>query len=223
MSLRQGVTGSDSRLAFCMPNLLELDQIFEALQSEEYDLTNNERWWQIINNLNLGGEFRADLERLSRLPVSQLDPGKGSLAFLITDGVVQKAVNLLPFFQNLIIKCGDQGVVVAMLLSPKDAAQSLWNTQRSNIKDRCILSKGSENEILLIQHFPSLLVDNLINVTGAGDSFVGAFLSSLAHNPDLTSNPSQLQDTVRMAQKAACLTLQSHAAVSPMLSSVDAL
>ena len=178
-------------------------------------------WWSVVDNLNLGTAFRMDLEQLSRRPVSDHDPSKGNMAFLVTQGIVQKAINLLPFFQHLIVKCGDQGIIVAMRISPKDALNSAWAHKRSSPLERYIVAHGNSKEITYIQHFPSLPIETISNVTGAGDSFVGALLAFLAHDLSAMYDPKNLQDVVTTAQRAAILTLQSHSAVSPLLSRID--
>ena len=67
-----------------------------------------------------------------------------------------------------------------------------------------------------------MLFRSISNVTGAGDSFVGALLACLACDSSKMYDPKGLQDIVTIAQKAAILTLQSHSAVSPFLSRIDA-
>ena len=178
-------------------------------------------WWPVVNSLNLGAAFRMDLEQLSRRPVSDRDPSKGNMAFLVAQGIIQKAVNLLPFFQHLIVKCGDQGIIVVMHISPKDALNSVLAHKHSNPLERYIVAHGNSKEITFIQHFPSLPIETIVNVTGAGDSFVGALLACLAHDSSTMYDPNGLKDVVAIAQKAAKLTLQSHSAVSAFLSGIN--
>jgi pseudouridine-5'-phosphate glycosidase/pseudouridine kinase len=213
-------TSKHAPIAYCTPNLLELKQLFETAQSDAFGLTNHPSWWHAIESLNLGSAFRMDLEQLARRPLSDHDETKGNLSFLIEDGVVQKAIQLLPFFQHLIIKCGDRGVLVVMSISPDDASQSDWSKKRSNPSQRCIVAYGNSKETVVLQHIPSLPVDSLVNVTGAGDSFVGALLAILAHQPNVLYHPESLHEAILTSQKAAVLTLQSHSAVSPLLSSI---
>ncbi|KAF8807351.1 indigoidine synthase A-like protein [Phlegmacium glaucopus] len=208
-------------ITFCTPNLLELNQIYDAAQSESFNLMGHPAWWSTVDSLNLGTSFRMDLEQLSRRPVSDHDPSKGNMAFLVAEGIVQKAVNLLPFFQHLIVKCGDRGVVVAMRISPNDALASVWAHKRSNPLERYIVAHGNSKEVTFVQHFPSLPIETISNVTGAGDSFVGALLACLAHDSTAMYDPKSLQNVVAIAQRAAILTLQSHSAVSPLLSRID--
>src|SRR5437016_384687 len=100
-ALEQG-SSKHAPIAYCTPNLLELNQLFETAQSDAFELTNHPSWWSTIENLNLGSVFRMDLEQLARKPLSDHDASKGNLSFLIEDGVAQKAIHLLPFFQHLI-------------------------------------------------------------------------------------------------------------------------
>lgn len=159
-----------------------------------------------------------DLEQLSRRNATDLDVSKGTLAFLIDQGIAQMAINLLPIFQHLIIKCGERGALVAMRIGPEDAATSTWGGQRSNPLARYVVVQGNSKETIVLQHFPGLSAENINNVTGAGDSFAGAVLASISKNPRAFSDPEDLEQTINMAQQAALLTLQSDSAVSPLLS-----
>ncbi|KAF9535420.1 indigoidine synthase A-like protein [Crepidotus variabilis] len=210
-------------ITYCTPNLLELNQLYEMAQSEQYGLMESQSWWSVVDSLNLGTAFRMELEQLSRRPITETNSRPGNtLSFLVEQGVAQKAIHLLPFFQHLIIKCGDQGVLVVMNISPLDAATSGWKNEKSNPRQRHIVATGKSGEIIVIQHFPPLPVEAVMNVTGAGDSFVGALLATLANSPAAPYNPKTLNEAVSTAQKAAVLTLQSPFAVSPLLSIMSA-
>ncbi|EKM83921.1 hypothetical protein AGABI1DRAFT_110531 [Agaricus bisporus var. burnettii JB137-S8] len=205
-------------IAFFSPNLPELVHVYNTIQAEPYNLSNNSYWWTCIDSMGLGSAFRMDLEQLARRNATDLDVSKGTLSFLIDQGIAQMAVNLLPIFQHLIIKCGELGAIVVMRIDPEDAATSPWGRQRSNPLARYVVVQGNSKEIIVLQHFPGLNVDNITNVTGAGDSFVGAVLASISNNPQALLNPEDLEHTISTAQQAALLTLQSDLAVSPLLS-----
>jgi len=80
-------------------------------------------------------QFRMELDNLARFPASPHSSTTGTLSFLTEEGIAQMAINLLSFFQHLIIKCGERGVVVVM---------------------RYIVSSGSRNGgIIVLQHFPA--------------------------------------------------------------------
>ncbi|KAG5638658.1 hypothetical protein H0H81_011210 [Sphagnurus paluster] len=206
-------------ISFCSPNSLELAQLFHS--AEALDLTSHPAWWRVMDSLSLGSAFRSDLEQLARRKVCDADSSKGTLSFLIEEGVAQMAVKLLPFFQHLTVKCGEQGVVVVMRLSGTEAARSLWAGGRSDTSQRSIIAHGHSNDVVILQHFPPHPVDEVINVTGAGDSFVGALLANLLQYPDTFLNPERLRNTMFSAQNAAILSLQSPYAVSPLLSGVQ--
>lgn len=127
------------------------------------------------------------------------------------------AINLLPFFQHLVIKCGERGVIVVMRVS----RQTKWASEKSNVRERCIVSSGSGNgDIVVLQHFPANPIppESIVNVTGAGDTLVASILASLVQKPRGFEDPESLRKILDDAQAAAVLTLQSEFAVSPLLS-----
>ncbi|KIJ21800.1 hypothetical protein PAXINDRAFT_105303 [Paxillus involutus ATCC 200175] len=186
-----------------------------------YDLMSHDRWWSVIDSFGLGSQFRMDLAQLAKREVSDAMPDLGTLSFIADKGVVQMAVNLLPFFQHLVIKCGRLGVVVVMRLNRAEA--SAWEKERSNPRSRYIIARSpSSDEIVVTQHFPPLQVaqEAKLNTTGAGDSLVGALLAVLAQDPKAFDSPVTLTKALDLAQQASILTLQSPYAVSPSLSSI---
>jgi pseudouridylate synthase / pseudouridine kinase len=200
-------------ITYASPNILELSYLYQAARSEPHDLMSHSTWWSSIDSFSLTSTYRMDLEQLAKRMVCDEDSSKGTLAFLIDQGISQMAVNLLPFFQHLIIKCGDRGVLVAMHIT----RPSTWSHERSNIFERYIVVQGSSGSIVL-QHFPAHLVRDIVNVTGAGDSFVGALLALITQRPDTFGDRRLLAKAIAASQEAAKLTLQSHLSVSPTIS-----
>jgi pseudouridine-5'-phosphate glycosidase/pseudouridine kinase len=199
--------------------------MYNAAQAEPTGLMSHARWWTIIDGLSLGSQYRTDLERLARRNVSDLDSSKGTLSFLLDEGVALMAVNLLPFFQTLIIKCGEFGVITAARISRSDVDKSGWANLRSNANERYVIARGTSQDMLVLQHQSALHVDTktVLNVTGAGDSLVGSVLADLVESPTLFHSPASSRQTLRRAQRAAVLTLQSRHAVSPELSRLSRL
>lgn len=203
-----------SPVKFASPNLLELTELYKSARTDPWELTSHDYWWRTIDNFSIGSEFRLSLEQLARQ-----DAGSNgrTLSFLVDQGVAQMATNLLPFFQHLVIKCGDLGVLLAMRF-PADVPTA-WAGERSNARRRQIIAHGKA-EIIVIKHYPAHTIEPqyAVNVTGAGDSLVGALLAALVQNPSAFSNPESLDGVIELGQSAAIETLRSPLAVSPSLS-----
>lgn len=210
--------GSDldgSPITFASPNLLELAELYKCVRTEPWELTSHDYWWRTVDNFSIGTEFRSSLDRLARENAGT----KGmTLSFLVDQGIAQMAVNLLPFFQHLVIKCGDLGVLLAMRFPANKP--TAWAGERTNIQRRQIVVHG-KSELVVIKHYPAHEIDpqSVVSVTGAGDSLVGAILATLTQNSSTFDSPELVDDTIALAQSAAIQTLQSPLAVSPSLSS----
>ncbi|KAI0068248.1 indigoidine synthase A-like protein [Artomyces pyxidatus] len=206
-----------SPITFASPNLLELSELYNSARAEPFELMSHDYWWKVIDDFSIGTEFRLSLAQLARLNASDLDASKGTLSFLMDQGVAQMAVNLLPFFQNLVIKCGERGVILAMRFLTGESAS--WANERSNIRRRSVVAHG-KSETVVLKHFPAHHLENgdIVNVTGAGDSLVGAMLASLTRDPSTFSTPEALDVAIAVAQRAAVKSLQSPLAVSPYVS-----
>lgn len=211
------ILGSDfhgSPVKFASPNLLELAELYRSARMNPWELTCNAYWWRTIDNFALGSEFRLSLEQLAR----QDSGSKGrTLSFLVDQGVAQMAINLLPFFQYLVIKCGDLGVLLAMRF-PADSPTA-WAGERSDAACRQIVAHG-KGESIVLKHYPAHTIDpqSVVSVTGAGDSLVGAILAALAQDLSAFNNPESLDGVITLGQSAAIETLQSLSAVSTLLS-----
>jgi pseudouridylate synthase / pseudouridine kinase len=203
-----------SPVNFASPNLLELAELYRSARTDPWELTSHTYWWRTIDNFALGSEFRLSLEQLAR----QDSGSKGrTLSFLVDQGVAQMAVNLLPFFQHLVIKCGDLGVLLAMRFSTDNP--TAWAGERSNTHRRQIVAHG-KGESIVLKHYPAHTIDpqSIVSVTGAGDSLVGAILAALAQDLSAFNSPESLGRVITLGQSAATETLQSTSAVSPSLS-----
>ena len=196
-------------IAYASPNILELTQMYAAVRAEPFELTSHGRWWAVIDNMALGSAFRQDLEHLVRLESSSLPGTKGDLAYLLDKGIAQMSVNLLPFINHIIVKCGELGVF-AVFRIPADAAKtSLWAQETTNIKARQVIAQGKDGGIVVIKHFPALALPpgGVLNVTGAGDSLVGSILASLVKSPKAFLDPVALDGLVEQSQKVRFETL----------------
>ena len=205
-----------SPVTFASPNLLELAELYKSARSDLWELTSHEYWWRTIDDFSIGTEFRQSLDHLARQDAETARGGK-TLSFLVDQGVAQMAIHLLPFFQHLVIKCGDLGVFLAMRF-PADNPTA-WASERTDIRRRQIVAHGKA-EVVVIKHYPAHAIDpqSIVSVTGAGDSLVGAILAALMQNLSAFGNPDSLDGVFKLGQSAAIETLRSPFAVSPSLS-----
>ncbi|KAI0698446.1 indigoidine synthase A-like protein [Cerioporus squamosus] len=220
-----GASIARAPITFATPNVLELAHMYQEACASPLELTAHKYWWQVVDNMGLGSNFRLELEQLSRRSAVEDGPtATGNLSFLVDNGIAQMAINLLPFFQHLIIKCGERGLIAAFRISGEQAHTSAWATQGSNVFARQIVARnGSGSSVIVLKHFPPIPVpeEKIVNVTGAGDSLVGSMLATLSRTPDAFETPDSLDELVGQAQLAAVYTLQSEHAVSPRLSTLS--
>ncbi|THH11202.1 hypothetical protein EW145_g820 [Phellinidium pouzarii] len=217
MTNKTGTTRSP--VTYTSPNLIELSHMYHEANSETFGLINHRLWWDVINSFSLGSTWRMDLDQLARQPACPIKD-KGDLSFLVKDGVGQMAINLLPFFQNIIIKCGERGVIVVMRFSGEDAMNTSWADERSNPFGRYIIAKShNSKELVVLRHFPAIPVnkDEIVSVTGAGDSMVGALCASIVNDPSTFHHTKRLDAAIQLSQEAAVLSLHSVRAISPLL------
>jgi len=125
------------------------------------------------------------------------------------------ALDLLPFFDNLVIKCGSQGVLTVFRTSA-DA----WKTESDNVRT-VIGNSNLSKDTVVVKHYPPLILDRSpVCDTGAGDSLVGVLLAELLRSPGLFDVPDDLNVAMEYAQRAAVLSLGSSSPISPLLSSL---
>lgn len=215
---------SRAPVTFATPNVLELAHMYQEACASPLELTAHKYWWQVIDNMALGSGFRMELEQLSRRRAFEDEfASLGNLSFLVDNGIAQMAINLLPFFQHLVIKCGERGLIAVFRISGERAESSGWANQASNIYNRQIVAHNKTgSSIVVFKHFPPIQVadEKIVNVTGVGDSLVGSMLATLSQAPGTFETPETLERAVGQAQLAAVYTLQSEHAVSPRLSSM---
>ncbi|KAJ3551335.1 hypothetical protein NM688_g4764 [Phlebia brevispora] len=215
-------SASHSPIAFASPNVLELTQMYMAARAEPLELTSDQRWWTVVDNMALGSHFRLELEHLAKMSSQEQGKTQNSLSYLLDKGIAQMTVNLLPFIQHIIVKCGELGIFTVFRIPASLAKVSPWTNEGSNVKARQVIAHGKDGEVVVVKHFPALTVPEgtPLNVTGAGDSLVGSILASLIQSPAAFYDPVTLDSLIERAQKAAMLTLSNPEAVSPALSSL---
>ena len=97
LSIQPGLF-TPSPIYFISPNRFELEALWSALQEQSAEV---DAWrWEAVEDACIGREWRESLEKLAK---------SHNLKWLLEDGVALQMVNLLPFFQNIVLKCGEQG------------------------------------------------------------------------------------------------------------------
>ena len=137
------------------PNLLELDLLHSLLPTISDEIQSEA--WDKVNSYNLLADFRAKTEAWTR------KEGRGWIA---EQGVVQKAVGLLPFVEDLWIKCGRLGVIRVHL------GRESGGDLRQSIPD---------GRVLRIRHFLPMEIrsEEIVSTTGAGDTLVAGLVAGL--------------------------------------------
>ncbi|KIM21541.1 hypothetical protein M408DRAFT_29500 [Serendipita vermifera MAFF 305830] len=213
-----------SPITYISPNILELQHIYSALEANmELNSAIREQWWNVVDDLGLGQDYQSQLTILARQPVSSdASTTSARLDFMTEKGVARMAVQLLPFFQHLIVKCGQAGVLLAMRVP--NTPGNVWAQEKSDPRSRRQIVAKGKRAIYVLKHFPAMSLGNskVVNVTGAGDSLVGSIVATLVENPDAMQDPVAVDLMIERAQKAAVLTLQSDLAVSPLLGKLAA-
>lgn len=100
-------SGLTPPITYISPNILELEHLFRSAREPTIEdgreipaLTSSDEWFSGIDELGLRASISSD--EFARL-------GGQDGAFLSKNGIIQMSVQLLPFFQHLIVKCGDKG------------------------------------------------------------------------------------------------------------------
>lgn len=174
------------------PNVHELRAMFLAAQSSgQFE---GEEWWSVINSLNIAADFRNRLELFLRK--------HREISLKVADlGMVQQAIHLLPFVENIYLTMGSSGVLSFHL------ARSIMQPSTKS-SDNFLTQDGQDCALTIIYHPPITGLESLVNDTGAGDTFTGVLVSCLTKGHGIP-------ESVTLAQRAAILTLQSSESVSP--------
>lgn len=130
----------------------------------------------------------------------------------------QKAIREFLPLANIIKLSDDELEFVTGYTHEKEAAEKL-------LRDNChmlILTKGGQGSSVYTRtasaHVPAVCVSTVMDTTGAGDSFTGAFLFQLVHDECTLSSldhltQSQLEKYLTFSAKYAALTISKKGAV----------
>jgi len=194
-------TMSNKGIDFISPNVLELRELGRGIEDE--GLMESPYWQDSIASFELDDKF---FENLDEFCSSQTV----DVTFLEKEEILPLSINLLPFIKNIIVKCGSKGIVI---VSRSISSSSAFGPRTF------VWKKGG---IRISLYPPSTVIEskNVVNVTGAGDSFVGVLAAGLSQDPDALQNTIATELLIETAQKASLYSLQGTEAVSPRLSNL---
>jgi hypothetical protein len=137
------------------PNIYELRALHEACEKGGY--FESPEWWSLLDSFNATSQFRQGISthNFSKADVEKL---LHELPELVSQGVVQQAMQLLPCIPNILIKLGSSGVL-SVRLSPK-------GLKLDNEAD--LLRLNGTHVDVCIQHHKGLKHQGIVSVTGAG-------------------------------------------------------
>ncbi|KAI8453227.1 Indigoidine synthase A like protein-domain-containing protein [Phakopsora pachyrhizi] len=175
-------------LSLMFPNFSELKAIYQASRLETAPLQlSSLEWFRRIEEFRVDEKFRSLLKK--KLP--------GWVTHL---GLVQMAISLLPVVNTIVVKSGQEGLVVI---------------GRTKILDQVPNPKGwlVSNGGLMIKHFPApqsvacleakdgtISNSTQVNVTGAGDTLCGAILASIINGSKI-DNPLDWDNMIDYSQQ----------------------
>lgn len=214
----------NNQVKLITPTILELGAIYEAF-SKAGLLNDYDSWFPVLDSLGIDSMFR---ERLNASGNKHKVIGK-----LLEQGVLQLAFQLVPYFQNILIKLGDQGAIIISLSTSAKDYKSIPTT--SKYKPEFILaSEGQtieDNSMGVVVQYFKIPLENrdlkIKNVTGAGDSLLGYLVASLERENWLSSDIESIEqewgkwESIYKGQLASGTSLSSDSAISEEISRIN--
>ncbi|CAG8471190.1 1301_t:CDS:10 [Paraglomus occultum] len=178
-----------NRLGYISPNIHELEAMDLALTSM------SGRW------LDQG---------LDLLTIKQKIAKQHEILMALKDEkILSRSVSLLLIASTIIVKLGERGALLVQLIDKGKGLQEQLVSSKLNS-----VIKLDDERTMRVKYFQPALVENssIINVTGAGDSFVGTVLAGLS-----IYGEKELDRIIDVAQRVAILSLQTHSSISEKL------
>ncbi|KAK6907109.1 hypothetical protein I203_101098 [Kwoniella mangroviensis CBS 8507] len=178
------------------PNILELDHLYNLVgtlseRSEEIE----SRSWEYINSLNLGYEWRGEVDNWLSKPDRQ---------WIKEQGIIPKMIRLLPFISSFWLKVSSKGLIhLELASSPTRVTPHSGDGIVYNLD-----SKIHQGKYLVLKHYlpPDIAQDEIVSTTGAGDTLVGGLVAGLV-------NGMEDEDWVGKALEGVKKSLKSRRAV----------
>ncbi|KAF2746998.1 hypothetical protein M011DRAFT_526699 [Sporormia fimetaria CBS 119925] len=181
------------------PNNHELTALHTHASSSS--LFSSEHWFRTIDALGIPSTGL-------RVPLSYT-----TSPALVDAGVPQRAIQLLPFIPTILTKLGPGGVLLTCILPFDDPAlnsadEAKYVLARNGNGDREAGVGGLYVRLFEVEEV--LKEEQVVSVNGIGDTFLGALAVGLQRG-------GKMEEVVRLAQRAAGLSLRSVESVAPEL------
>ena len=177
------------------PNAIELEMMYKM--ARQSTLFESERWWEIIDGLNLSSAGSKD--KLVAITNAQL----------VDQGIPQQTIQLMPYIPSMVTKLGPQGCLLTQLLRPDDSRLGSPN-YAPYILGRTTNGHATVGGLYMQLFAPAEVVaqEEVTSTNGIGDTMLGVLVAGLSKGISIT-------DMIPFAQRAAVQTMKSAAAVSP--------
>jgi len=201
-SLASPSTPTSHSIDYISPNIAELRELTNRLQVD--GLVETSRWQDMVSGFHLDEQFLEDFDEF--IASQPFDT-----SYVEQNDLIPLSINLLPFIRTILVKCGPNG---ALIVSRDGASNSIPDSSRYTWE------KGG----LTISIYPPAKVvgpEEVVNVTGAGDSFVGVLAAGISQDPSILRDPRAAKKLVATAQRASVYSLGSPRAVSSKISDLS--
>lgn len=211
-------------ISLITPTKEELGNIHNSLSRREF-FDDYDSWFPLLDLLGMNTTFREKMAALSlKSPAMKM---------LLDEGIIQQAVQILPYIPNILVKLGSHGCVLIAISTNVSDYKSVPTTSQYFPTFR-LISQGRKYEEgksmgITIEYFaapPENAELSILNVTGAGDSLLG-YLSSLLTQNDWLKNEVELVEQewckwegIYKSQIASGLTLKSTDTISEQIASI---
>ena len=141
----------------------------------------------------------------------------------LIDGLVYKALGLLPFIPRILTTLGPKGVLMTELLYAEDPRLIDGQESRYLLKlDEELFTESSDRVAgVYVRYFSPIekvSQSQIISVNGVGDTFLGIIVAGLAKE-----DPKSIGEIVDIAQRGAVMTLKSKESVSPEIRTLSSI
>lgn len=199
------------------PTTDELEQIHQSFAIREF-FDDYDHWFPVLDSLGVDANFRDKMTGLAaKNPLMRM---------LMETGVLQQSFQLLPYMPNILVKLGAQGCVLVKLSTSVADYKSVPTTSPYS-PQFTLTSLGREidgERIGVVVQYFAIPSENenlsVVNVTGAGDTFLGYLTSTLVADDWMSSRIESLEqewakwESIYKSQLASGKSLESDEAVS---------